>query len=104
MADKIVVMYGGEIREIASTMELYHNPLHPYTVGLMKCIPRLNESREKLFTIEGNVPDLSTESKGCIFYPRCDRRMDICEEKLPEMTEVGKEHYVKCWHYTREVK
>lgn len=99
IADRILVMYSGEIREIADTKELYNNPLHPYTVGLMKCIPRLNDPTKKLYTIEGNVPDLLKETKGCAFYPRCERRMEKCKDNKPSLVEHSKGHFVRCWHY-----
>ncbi len=104
MADKIVVMYSGKIMEIASTRELYKNPLHPYTSGLMKCIPRLNKKEGKLYTIDGNVPNLSFEPEGCEFYDRCEKRMDKCLELKPKLVEIEDNHYVRCLHYSEEVE
>ncbi|MBS4539089.1 ABC transporter ATP-binding protein [Clostridium sp. D2Q-11] len=99
IADRILVMYAGKIREIADTKELYKNPLHPYTVGLMKCIPRLNDPTKKLYTIDGNVPDLLKEPKGCAFYERCEKRMDKCKDNVPSLIEYSTDHYVRCWLY-----
>lgn len=104
MADRIVVMYAGKIREIASARELYFNPQHPYTVGLMKCIPRMNEVKSKLYTIEGSVPDLSSEADGCEFYPRCDKRLGICEKNRPELIKISDNHSVRCWRHSEVVK
>ncbi len=104
MSDKIVVMYSGKIMEIASTRELYHNPLHPYTNGLMKCIPRLNTDKGKLFTIKGSVPDLSDEPEGCEFYDRCDKRMDKCKNNKPRLVEIEKDHFVRCLRCAGEVE
>lgn len=102
MADRILVMYGGQIREVASARELYTNPLHPYTLGLMKCIPRLNSNRERLYTIDGNVPDLSSEYSGCEFYSRCEKKIDRCERERPGLVEVKPNHEVRCWNYGEE--
>ncbi|WP_130807795.1 ABC transporter ATP-binding protein [Senegalia massiliensis] len=102
IADRIMVMYSGKIREISYTKELYKNPLHPYTVSLMKCIPRLNDPTKELYTIKGNVPDLETKEKGCAFYPRCGRRMDKCIDNNPKLLEYKKGHFVRCWHYEED--
>ena len=99
MADKIVVMYSGKIMEIANTRELYNNPKHPYTLGLMKCIPRMNEVKKKLYSIPGNVPDLTSEPKGCEFYDRCDKRSERCLNEKPQLLEIESNHYVRCWLY-----
>jgi oligopeptide/dipeptide ABC transporter ATP-binding protein len=99
MAEEIVVMYSGKIMEIAPTKKLYSKPMHPYTIGLMKCIPRLNEGKKRLYTITGNVPDLSYEPEGCEFYDRCDKRMEECSKQKPQMIEKEKDHFVRCLHY-----
>jgi len=99
MANKIVVMYSGKIMEIADTRELYNNPKHPYTIGLMKCIPRMNEAKKKLYTIPGNVPDLTNEPPGCEFYDRCDKRNEKCLNEKPQLVERESNHFVRCWLY-----
>jgi len=104
IADKIIVMYGGKIMEISPTKELYQNPLHPYTIGLMKCIPRLNSTKEKLYTIEGSVPDMSFEPVGCEFCERCHQVMDICKNSKPELKEIHENHFVRCFRHQQEVK
>lgn len=104
MADKIIVMYGGKIMEVAPTTELYTNPSHPYTIGLMLCIPRLNSNKEKLYTIEGTVPDMSFEQDGCEFYDRCNKKMNICKDRKPELLEIQKDHFVRCFLHQQEVE
>lgn len=104
IADKIIVMYGGKIMEIAPTKKLYRNPSHPYTLGLMKCIPRMNSTQDKLYTIEGAVPDMSSEPEGCEFYDRCHKRMDICKNTKLDLIEIEENHFVRCLHFHREVE
>jgi oligopeptide/dipeptide ABC transporter ATP-binding protein len=97
-ADRVNVMYGGKIIETASAKELYSNPKHPYTIGLLKSVPRLDEARkEKLVPIEGSPPDLANLPKGCSFYPRCSYRVDRCLEDVPPLMEVGTRHFSACW-------
>lgn len=104
MADRIVVMYGGKVMEMAKARQLLGNPLHPYTTGLMKCIPRINSSKDRLYTIEGAVSDMSSEAEGCQFYDRCDKRMDACRNTRPELLEIEKDHFVRCLLHRQEVK
>lgn len=99
MADRIIVMYSGKIMESAPTRELYKNPLHPYTLGLMKCIPRLNAVKSRLYTIKGSVPDLSIVPEGCEFYSRCDKKMEKCLHIKPKVIELEEGHFVRCLHY-----
>ena len=103
MADKIIVMYGGKIMEIAPTSKLYKNTSHPYTIGLMKCIPRLNGKEDELYTIEGTVPDMSYEVDGCEFYDRCDKKLDNCKDTKPKLLEIDDNHFVRCNLFNREV-
>lgn len=104
MADKIIVMYGGKIMEVAYTKDLYLTPAHPYTSGLMQCIPRMKKSQDKLYTIEGTVTDMSFEPEGCEFYDRCHKKMAICKTNKPELLEIEKSHFVRCFLYAGEVK
>lgn len=97
MADEVVVMYCGKIMETASSKELLKNPLNPYTQKLMDCIPRMNDVRRRLDTIEGYVPHLSELPEGCRFFDRCHKAFDKCEEKIPELKEVSKGHWSRCW-------
>jgi len=97
--DRIMVMYAGKIVETATTPELFKNPLHPYTKGLLKSIPRVDkETQEKLFSIAGAPPDLMRELvKGCAFIARCPIRDDSCYHHLPPFNEIKQGHYVSCW-------
>src|SRR5688572_3046884 len=100
MADRIQVMYAGHIVETASTEEIFANPRHPYTVGLLKSIPRLDAQRkEKLEPIRGLPPDLIDLPDMCPFVPRCNYAREKCEQKNPPLLEVGKGHYAACWFW-----
>jgi len=96
MCDYVAVMYAGHIVEYTDIDTLFSNPLHPYTKGLNKSIPRLNVEVERLDTIRGLVPDLLDLPPGCPFYPRCDFRFKKCSEKMPELIEVEDHHFVRC--------
>ena len=91
------VMYAGKIVEYGSVEDIFENPLHPYTVGLNRAIPRLDVDTEKLQIIEGNVPDLIDMASGCKFHPRCPYAMDICREKEPPLKEREKNHFARCY-------
>ncbi|HEY86082.1 MAG TPA: ABC transporter ATP-binding protein [Chloroflexi bacterium] len=98
LADRMVVMYAGMIVEEAPVKELYGNPRHPYTLGLLGSLPRLDEVRdEKLESIEGLPPDLIALPQGCPFYARCKYRIDKCETENPSLHSVGVGHGVACW-------
>ena len=100
-ADNVLVMYAGKVVEYASVEELFNNPLHPYTLGLMNCIPRLDLDREELSTIRGTVPNLNNMPKGCLFSSRCDYAQDICSEKVPDLINKNG-HQVRCFKYTEQ--
>jgi oligopeptide transport system ATP-binding protein len=98
LADKVMVMYAGYIVEAAPVKELYAHPRHPYTLGLLHSIPRLDEARpEKLSPIEGLPPDLIDLPKGCPFVPRCRFRVDRCQVDNPPLETVGLNHMAACW-------
>lgn len=97
MAEKVAVMYGGRILEETDVETIFSSPLHPYTKGLIKSMPKLNQSKERLYTIEGIVPSLSNMPEGCRFNPRCSEAMDICKKEEPELVPVGEKHKVRCW-------
>jgi oligopeptide/dipeptide ABC transporter ATP-binding protein len=93
-------MYAGHIVETASTEEIFANPRHPYTVGLMKSIPRLDAQRkEKLEPIRGLPPDLIDLPDECPFVPRCNYAREKCEQKNPPLMEVQPGHYSACWFW-----
>jgi oligopeptide transport system ATP-binding protein len=100
MADRVQVMYAGHIVETATTEEIFANPRHPYTVGLMKSIPRLDaRSKEKLQPIRGLPPDLIDLPDMCPFVPRCNYAREQCERKNPPLLEVAPGHFSACWFH-----
>jgi oligopeptide transport system ATP-binding protein len=100
MADRVQVMYAGHIVETASTEEIFANPRHPYTVGLMKSIPRLDaRSKEKLQPIRGLPPDLIDLPDMCPFVPRCNYAREKCEQKNPPLIQVAPGHHSACWFW-----
>ncbi len=100
MADRVQVMYAGHIVETASTEEIFANPRHPYTVGLMKSIPRLDaRTKEKLEPIRGLPPDLIDLPDICPFVPRCNYAQEKCEQKNPPLLEVKPGHFSACWFW-----
>jgi peptide/nickel transport system ATP-binding protein len=98
ICDKVGVMYAGNIVEIARLDELFANPQHPYSQGLLAAIPKYGGKSETLETIKGSVPDLIDPPKGCRFSPRCPWAFDKCKEG-PPWVKVGDDHYVLCWLY-----
>jgi oligopeptide transport system ATP-binding protein len=99
LVDKVNVMYAGYIAEMGPVKEIYHRPRHPYTIGLLGSLPRLDESaRAKLTSIEGLPPDLVAPPPGCPFAPRCDYVSDRCLTENPQLEAVGLEHKVACWN------
>lgn len=103
MADDVIVMYAGKMVESAPIGELFKNPKHPYTKGLLASIPSLDEDKERLYSIEGVVPNPFHLPKGCYFAPRCEYAKEVCKSKMPEVTEVSGEHSVRCFLYTDKV-
>jgi len=101
MADRIVVMYAGRVVEAAPTRELFQQCLHPYTIGLLDSIPILGSrtagENKRLSEIKGMVPNLTDLPQGCKFAERCDRVMERCRRKEPELTEIASGHKVRCW-------
>ena len=103
MANRVAVMYAGEIVEESPVTSLFDNPLHPYTKGLIGSIPVLGDVRERLDVIPGSVPNLINLPPGCRFAPRCRARVEnnltICTEKHPDLNEISESHKVRCWLY-----
>ena len=99
MCDRVIVMYAGVVVEEAETKELFRNPLHPYTVGLLSAIPRLDQDVDKLEIIPGSVPNLIYPPPGCRFHPRCKFGMIMCKDERPPMIEVAQGHKVACYVY-----
>ncbi|OEF99740.1 peptide ABC transporter ATP-binding protein [Vulcanibacillus modesticaldus] len=102
MADRVLVMYGGQIVEEGDVYTIFESPNHPYTKGLLSSIPSLNDDKDRLESIEGTVPAAHEFPKGCRFAPRCgEKKLSICEEKLPQLQEIGNGHKVRCFLYER---
>ena len=101
LCDRVAVMYAGSICEIANVIEIFKNPLHPYTKALLESIPRPGKEFK---SITGMVPNLINPPSGCRFHPRCLNAMEICSKVKTEMTEEKKEHFVSCHLYTGHVK
>lgn len=97
MCDYVCVMYLGKILEKAKMRELWSNPRHPYTVALMKSVPKVETKVEKLYSIEGMVPSLLNMPQGCAFHPRCEKATDRCRHEYPPEEEINDGHFVRCW-------
>ena len=103
MCEKIAVMYAGHIVEYGTTDEIFYNPQHEYTKGLINSIPKLNaEEKERLVPIEGQPVDLLNPPAGCPFAPRCKSCMKVCLNKMPPKTELSDTHYTYCWLRQKE--
>jgi peptide/nickel transport system ATP-binding protein len=100
--DKIIVLYAGQIFEYANSKELHMAPKHPYTQGLLHSIPNIELSDQKLSAIPGSPPDMLNPPRGCRFWPRCSYAMEICRTKDPELIDLEKSHYVRCFLYDQE--
>jgi len=98
-ADRVGVMYAGKIVEIGSVGQIFKNPLHPYTKGLLKAVPNPMVKSERLEAIPGTVPNLITPPGGCRFHPRCPYATEICKQKPPELVEIEDGHFVACHLY-----
>lgn len=99
-ADLVNVMYAGKIVEMGTARRIYRNPRHPYTLGLLHSVPRLDHPRgERLIPILGQPPDLTRLGRGCAYEPRCSFRVDRCAEELPPLMNTGEEHFSACWQY-----
>jgi oligopeptide/dipeptide ABC transporter ATP-binding protein len=96
VCDRVSVMYAGRIVEEGPVDAIFADPRHPYTIGLAKSIPRLDDPRAELVPIRGMPPSLAKLPTGCPFHPRCDHAIEICRSEYPKSREVGSEHHVKC--------
>ncbi len=106
MADTVLVMYAGKAVEYGSRDSIFKNPLHPYTQGLMKCIPDVDadEDVEELFVIKGSVPSPEAMPAGCRFADRCPFAQEICRTHSPDLEQADPQHTVSCWKYTDQWK
>jgi len=97
-ADRVNVMYAGKIVEKGSARDIYENPLHPYTLGLMASVPQLDQDvKKKLVPIRGQPPNLANVPEGCAFRPRCDYAVERCRQERPQLVSVGENHERACW-------
>ncbi len=100
MTERVIVMYAGQFVEEAPVRDLFHHPLHPYTIGLMKSIPAVGKKHTRLDVIPGVVPDLLNLSPGCRFEPRCPASQgaikELCQTRAPELQEISPGHWVRC--------
>ncbi len=102
ICDRVCVMYAGKIVEQAEVHELFRNPLHPYTNGLLRSLPKMQSGQGRLYNIRGMVPDLVNMPEGCRFAARCDQACDRCCREMPELIDVGGGHLVRCFRQGRE--
>lgn len=103
IADYVIVMYAGKVIEQAPVIELFKNPKHPYTKGLLKAKPVLNQIHDRLYSIPGQVPNLIGLDDYCYFSDRCEKCMNLCREKQPSLKNVSTEHQAACWLYEEEI-
>jgi oligopeptide/dipeptide ABC transporter ATP-binding protein len=102
MADRVAVMYAGKILEYGTAVKIFHEPQHPYTMGLMSSFPTIammqmkEGKRPRLRGIPGDSPDLCDIPNGCAFHPRCEYCIDICKEEVPEYREVMPDYFIRC--------
>lgn len=101
MAHHVLVMYAGKVVESAPVEELFANPKHPYTQGLLSSIPSLDEDRDRLHTIDGVVPNPFELPKGCYFAPRCKHVMEQCLQSFPDVYKINEEHTTSCYLYRK---
>lgn len=103
MCDKVIVMYAGKVIEVADVVELFKNPKHPYTIGLLKSKPILGENKEKrLYSIPGQVPNPIGIPDSCYFSDRCEEVCDKCRTQIPPLIELNSGHSIACWLYKQE--
>jgi oligopeptide/dipeptide ABC transporter ATP-binding protein len=101
MCDKVAVMYAGRLVERAPVRPMFNQPAHPYTEALLNAMPKLTDKAERLWSIEGQPPDLANLPPGCPFSPRCPKAEDRCLHEVPPEFQVGDHHYTRCWLWER---
>lgn len=100
MADRVVVMYSGQVVEQGDIFTIFENPKHPYTEGLLRSMPSVEKRSGKLYAIDGVVPNPLNLPKGCRFAPRCEYATALCHEEMPEIQSINDDEVVRCWKYT----
>ncbi len=102
LADRIAVMYAGHMAEIGSVYEVFDEPLHPYTQGLLRSVPNIRlDDDEELYKMPGEPPNLTHPPSGCRFHPRCPHAMAVCSREQPPLLDTGGGHLVQCWLYAK---
>ena len=100
--NRVVIMYAGKIAEVAEVDDLFSNPFHPYSEGLIGAIPSMERAKEKMLThVPGAPPNLINPPSGCLFHPRCPYAKERCKNEIPELSEVYDGRFVAC-HYVDE--
>ena len=102
VCDYVYVMYAGKVMEQGETFELFRNTLHPYTSGLLRSIPQMDQKKERLYSIKGMVPNLLDLPNGCSFCNRCEQAKERCKKERPALFQIGEEHCVRCFEYEKE--
>ena len=103
ICDKVCVMYAGRFMEKANVRELFYHPAHPYTLGLLRSMPRIDaDDHQRLIPISGTPVDMLDPPKGCPFNPRCDRCMNVCCDREPPLVELSEDHMCACWLYAAD--
>jgi oligopeptide/dipeptide ABC transporter ATP-binding protein len=97
MCDNVGVMYAGKLVERAPVRTIFNQPAHPYTEALLQAVPKLTDRSKRLWSIEGQPPDLANPPTGCPFNPRCPQAEDRCRREVPPEFQVGENHYTRCW-------
>jgi oligopeptide/dipeptide ABC transporter ATP-binding protein len=97
MCDDVGVMYAGKLVERAPVRTIFNQPAHPYTEALLQAVPKLTDRSKRLWSIEGQPPDLANPPTGCPFHPRCPQAEDRCRREVPPEFQVGENHYTRCW-------
>jgi oligopeptide/dipeptide ABC transporter ATP-binding protein len=101
MCDNVAVMYAGRLVERAPVRTIFNQPAHPYTEALLNAMPKLSDKTERLWSIEGQPPDLANLPSGCPFSPRCPKAEDRCHREVPPEFQVGDHHFTRCWLWER---
>jgi len=99
LCQRVAIMYGGEIVEYGTVKEVFQNPKHWYSYGLLNAIPKLEGKREQLISIPGNVANAEMLPEGCRFHPRCAYCTSTCEKQKPPLVKIKEDHFVQCWEY-----
>lgn len=102
ICDYVYVMYAGKVVEYSEVHELFRNPAHPYTQGLIRSLPKMQADQGRLYNIKGMVPDLLHLPEGCRFAPRCEYACDRCHREIPELCDIGGGHLVRCFRFAPE--